>query len=197
MPTHWNTVGKVKNTKLYNFCLVRLFHSLHSIRPSLSKSRGNVATSYLFHVPLRTFTRETTATHVQLSQASSNHVIERWASSVYRYSQSFSTVKRKQITVPRVELTAITWHRAVCNCFHGYGWRAWHFADPVLNYAESVILLLYQLRSPIKQCMAKFITGDVGHCQNYFKKGTLEFNWTRFKLTNHPCYINLNCGLSL
>ena len=36
MPTHWNTVGKVKNTKLYNFHLIRLFHSLHSIRPSLS-----------------------------------------------------------------------------------------------------------------------------------------------------------------
>ena len=117
MPTHWNTVGKVKNTKLYNFSLVRLFHSLHSIRPSPSKSRRNVATPYLFHVPLWTFTRETTATHVQLSQASSNHVIERWASSVYRYRQSFSTVKRKQIPVPRVELTAITWHCAVCNRF--------------------------------------------------------------------------------
>ena len=57
---------------------------------------------------LQTFTRETTATHVQLSQASSNHVIERWASSVYRYSQFFSTVKLKQITVPHVELTTIT-----------------------------------------------------------------------------------------
>ena len=75
---------------------------------SLSKSRGNVATPYLFHVALRTFTGKITATYIQLSQASSNHVIEYWASSVYRYSQSFSTVKGKQITVPRVELTAIT-----------------------------------------------------------------------------------------
>jgi len=24
--------------------------------------------------------------------------------------------------------------------------------------------------------MAKFTTSDVVHCQNYFKKGTLEFN---------------------
>ena len=53
MPTYWNSVGKVKNTKLYN-----------------------VATPYLLHVALPTFTGETTATHVQLSQASSNHVIE-------------------------------------------------------------------------------------------------------------------------
>ena len=64
------------------------------------KSCGNVATPYFFYVALQTFTGETTATHVQLSQASSNHVIQRWASSVYRYSQSFSTVKHKQkITV--------------------------------------------------------------------------------------------------
>ena len=28
MPTHSNAVGKVKNTKLYNFRLVRPFHSL-------------------------------------------------------------------------------------------------------------------------------------------------------------------------
>ena len=127
MPTHWNALGKVKTTKLYNFRLVRLFHPLHSMRLALSKSRGNVATPYLFHVVLRTFSREPLATHLQLSQASSNHVIERWTSSVYRYSQSFSTVKRKQITVPRVELTAITWHRAVCNRFREYGRRAWHF----------------------------------------------------------------------
>ena len=63
---------------------------------------------YPFHVALRTFTGETTVMRVQLSQASSNHVIEGWASSFDRYSQSFSTVKRKQITVPRVELTEIT-----------------------------------------------------------------------------------------
>ena len=53
---------------------------------------GGVATLYLFHMALRTFTDETTAMHVQLSQASSNLVIEHWASSVYHYSQSFSTV---------------------------------------------------------------------------------------------------------
>ena len=53
---------------------------------------GGVATLYLFHMALRTFTDETTAMHVQLSQASSNLVIKRWASSVYHYSQSFSTV---------------------------------------------------------------------------------------------------------
>ena len=77
--------------------------------PSLWKSHEYVAMPYLFHVVLPMFTRETHVTHVQLSQASSNHVIERWPSSVYRYSQSFSTVKRKQIvTVPDVELTAIT-----------------------------------------------------------------------------------------
>ena len=70
------------NTKLYNFRLVRLFHSLHSIQPSLLKSCGNVATPSLFHVVLWTFTLETTATHVQLSRASSNHVVEHWASSV-------------------------------------------------------------------------------------------------------------------
>ena len=45
---------------------------------------------------------------------------------VYRYSQSFTTVKRKQIT----------WHCAMCNRFHGYGRHTWHFADPGLNYAE-------------------------------------------------------------
>ena len=73
------------------------------MRPSLWKSRGYVATPYCFHMVLRTFTRETPATHVQLSRASSNHVIERRPSSVYRYSQSFSTVKRKQITMPCVE----------------------------------------------------------------------------------------------
>ena len=38
--------------------------------------------------------------------------------------------------------------------------------------------------------MAKFITWDVGHCQ---KEGTLEFNYTRFKLTNHPYYMKLHC----
>ena len=96
--THWNAVGKVKNTKLNNFRLVWLLHSLHSMRPSLWKSRGYVATPYLFHVVIRMFTCKTPATHVQLSRASSNHVIKRRPSSVYRYSQSFSTVKRKQIT---------------------------------------------------------------------------------------------------
>ena len=50
MPTFWNTVGKVKNIKLHNFCLVRLFHSLHSKWPSLWKSHGYVATPYFFHV---------------------------------------------------------------------------------------------------------------------------------------------------
>ena len=55
---------------------------------------GGVATLYLFHMTLRMFTGETTAMHVvQLSQASSNHVIERWDSSVYHYSQSISTVR--------------------------------------------------------------------------------------------------------
>ena len=55
---------------------------------------GGVATLYLFHMTLRMFTGETTAMHVvQLSQASSNHVIERWDSSVYCHSQSFSTVR--------------------------------------------------------------------------------------------------------
>ena len=108
MPTHLNTVGKVKNTKLYNFCLIRLFHSLHSIRPSLWKSRGYVATPYLSHGT----TRETPATHIQLSHASSNHVIEHRPSSVHRFSQSFTTVK--QITVPHVELTAITWQIMPC-----------------------------------------------------------------------------------
>jgi len=39
MPTLWNTVSKVK---LYNFRLVRFFHSLHSMRLSLWKSHGYV-----------------------------------------------------------------------------------------------------------------------------------------------------------
>ena len=45
MTTLWNTVGKVK---LYNFRLVQLFQSLHSMRPSLWKSHGYVATPYFF-----------------------------------------------------------------------------------------------------------------------------------------------------
>ena len=114
MPAHWNTVGKVKNTKLYNFRLVRLFHSLHSIRPFLSKSRGNVATPYTFftwyyeRLRAKQLQRTYSCLRHLVIMSSSNHVIERWASSVYRYRQSFSTVKRKQIPVPRVELTAIT-----------------------------------------------------------------------------------------
>ena len=133
MPTHWNTVGKVKNTKLY---LPRSTFSITTLHTAISLEVTRKCSHTLpFHVALPTFTRETTATHVQLFRASSNHV-ERWASSVYRYSQSFSTVKRKQITVPRVELTAITWHRAVCNRFRGYGRRACHFADSGLNYVE-------------------------------------------------------------
>ena len=129
MPTHWNTVGKVKNT-----IPLRSTFSFTTLYSAISlKVTRKCSHALLFSC---TFTHETTATHVQLSRASSNHVVERWASSVYHYSQSFSTVKRKQITVPRVELTTITWHCAVCNCFHGYGRRAWHFADPGLNYAE-------------------------------------------------------------
>ena len=91
-----------------------------------------------FHVVLWRFSRETPAMHVQLSQASSNHVIERWASSVYRYSQSFSTVKRKQSTVPHVELTKIIWHHAVCNRFHGYGQS--HLGMSIWGHAQNVNL---------------------------------------------------------
>ena len=43
-----------------------------------------------------------------------------------------------------------------------------------------VILLEHQLRSPIEQGMAKFMTWYVGHYQNYFQ-------W------NHPHYIKLHC----
>ena len=39
MPTLWNTVGKVKNIKLYNFRLVQLFHSLHYVAISLEVTR--------------------------------------------------------------------------------------------------------------------------------------------------------------
>ena len=42
--------------------------------PSLWKSRGNVATPYLFHVVLQMFTCETPATDTQLSWASNNHI---------------------------------------------------------------------------------------------------------------------------
>ena len=50
------TVGKVKNIKLYNFRLVRLFHSLQSMRPSLWKSHEYVAMPYFPRVVLPTFT---------------------------------------------------------------------------------------------------------------------------------------------
>ena len=133
MSTHWNTVSKVKlGIKLYNFRLVWLFHSLHSIRPSLSKSRGNVATPYLFtchyeRLPVKQLQRTYNCLwHLLMSSNVGLH-------QSYRYSQSFSTVKRKQITVPCIELTAITWHCAVCNRFRGYGQHAWNFTDPGLS----------------------------------------------------------------
>ena len=55
--------------------------------------------------------------------------------------ESFSTVKRKQTTVPHVELTTTAWHHVVCNHFRGYRRRVCHFADPGLNYVE------YQIQS--------------------------------------------------
>ena len=48
---HWNAFGKVKITKLYNFRLVRLFHSLHSMRPSLWKSHGFVLQTFACETP--------------------------------------------------------------------------------------------------------------------------------------------------
>ena len=102
IPTHWNAVGKVKNTKLNNFLLVWLLHSLHSQCGHLSASYAytlNAAISLqvmqicshalLFSCAiLQTFTRETPATSIQQSWAFTNHVIERRPSSVYHYSCS-------------------------------------------------------------------------------------------------------------
>ena len=72
--------------------------------PSLWKSREYVATPYLFMLYYKCLPAKQGATHVQLSRAFSNHVIECRPSSGYCYSQSFSTVKREQIKVPCVEL---------------------------------------------------------------------------------------------
>ena len=133
MPTLWNTVGKVKNIKLYNIRLIRLFHSLHSMQAiSLEVTRicihALIFTWYYKHLPAK-HSQQT----VLLSQASSNRTPQ--LKNVLQKDRGCSHVRSK-CQMPHVELTAITWHRAVCNRFCGYVRRAWNFANPGLNYTE-------------------------------------------------------------
>ena len=134
MPTHWNTVGKVKNIKLHNFRLVQLIQSLHTAAISLEVTQICIH-ALLFHVVLWKLTCLTPATNIHLSLASSNRIPQ------LTFCKQIEVARMAVLSVSAAyRITRIIWHRAVCNCFCRYIRRAWDFANPGLNYTEMTCL---------------------------------------------------------